>query len=60
MSQADNCYDNAFMESCRGPFKRELEMTEYPSAGAARMIVAEFVRYCHFERKHSSFRYLAP
>ncbi len=29
MSRADNCYDNAFMESCFGTFKTELEMTEY-------------------------------
>ena len=26
MSRADNCYDNAFMESCFGSLKTELEM----------------------------------
>ena len=41
MSRADNCYDNAFMESCWGTFKRELQMTEYESR-AARMVVAEY------------------
>jgi transposase InsO family protein len=28
MSRAGNCYDNAFMESCFGTIKTELEMTE--------------------------------
>ena len=54
MSQADNCYDNAFMESCWGTLKRELEATESESVAAARTVVAEYVRYYRFERKHSS------
>ena len=29
MSRPDNCYDNAFMESCFGTMKRELEMEGY-------------------------------
>ena len=29
MSRADNCYDNAFMESCFGTLKTELEMEAY-------------------------------
>src|SRR5690242_19393433 len=29
MSRAGNCYDNAFLESCFGTIKTELEMTEY-------------------------------
>jgi putative transposase len=60
MSRADNCYDNCFMESCWGTFKRELEMTEYESVAAARTVVAEYVRYYRFERKHSSLGYLTP
>ncbi|MEO2033208.1 MAG: DDE-type integrase/transposase/recombinase [Planctomycetaceae bacterium] len=28
MSRAGNCYDNAFMESCFGTIKNELEMTD--------------------------------
>ena len=60
MSRADNCYDNAFMESCWGTLKRELEMTDYDSVASARMVVAEYVRYYRFERKHSSLGYLTP
>jgi transposase InsO family protein len=60
MSRADNCYDNAFMESCWGTFKLEMEMTEYDGEAAARKAVAEYVRYYRFERKHSSIGYLTP
>ena len=60
MSQADNCYDNAFMESCCGTLKRELEATESESVAAARTAVAEYVRYYRFEREHSSLGYLTP
>src|ERR1700722_5776836 len=60
MSRADSCYDNAFMESCFGTFKREMEMTEYDSVEATRAAMAEYVRYYRFERKHSSIGYLTP
>lgn len=60
MSRADNCYDNAFMESCWSSIKRELEMAEYDSVAAARTVVAEYVRYYRFERKHSAIGYLTP
>ena len=60
MSRADNCYDNAFMESCWGTFKRELEIAEYESIATARKTIAEYVRYYRFERKHSSLGYLTP
>lgn len=60
MSRADNCYDNAFMESCFGTFKLEMEMTEYESVETARAAVAEYVRYYRFDRKHSSIGYLTP
>jgi len=60
MSRADNCYDNAFMESCFGTFKLEMEMTDYESVESARAAVAEYVRYYRFERKHSSIGYLTP
>lgn len=60
MSRADNCYDNAFMESCWGTFKRELEIAEYESVATARKTLAEYVRYYRFERKHSSLGYLTP
>ena len=29
MSDAGNCYDNAFMESCFGTLKTELELSEF-------------------------------
>jgi putative transposase len=60
MSRADNCYDNAFMESCFGTFKLEMEMTDYESVECARAAVAEYVRYYRFERKHSALGYLTP
>jgi putative transposase len=60
MSRADNCYDNAFVESCWCSFKRELEMTEYESVAMAKSTIAEYVRYYRFDRKHSSIGYLIP
>jgi putative transposase len=60
MSRADNCYDNAFMESCFGTVKRELEMTEYQDCRSARREIAEFLRYYGQERKHSALGYLTP
>ena len=60
MSRADNCYDNAFMESCFGTFKTEMEMAEYDREAAARDAVAEYVSYYRFDRKHSSLGYLTP
>ncbi|OWK34542.1 hypothetical protein [Fimbriiglobus ruber] len=44
MSRADNCYDNAFLESCRGTRQRELEMTADDTVPTARTIAAEDVR----------------
>ena len=35
MSRAGDCYDNAFMESCFGTIKMELEMTEYENRQTA-------------------------
>jgi putative transposase len=60
MSRADNCYDNAFMESCFGTFKTEMEMVEYHSVESARSAVAEYIRYYRYERKHSAIGYLTP
>jgi len=36
MSRLDNCYDNAFMESCFGTIKNELGMTDYQSKAKAK------------------------
>ena len=60
MSRASNVYDNAFMESCFGTLKTELEMTEYENYRAARQEIAEYIEYYRSERKHSALGYLSP
>jgi len=60
MSRPDNVYDNAFMESCFGTLKTELEMTEYPHQRTAHKALSEYIAYYNLERKHSSLGYLAP
>ena len=60
MSRADNCYDNAFMESCFGTIKTELEMTEYENQQVARREIGEYIDYYLTERKHSALGYLTP
>lgn len=60
MSRADNCYDNAFMESCFGTLKTELEMTEYEHYQAAKHEVQQYIRYYNFDRKHSALGYVTP
>lgn len=60
MSRAANCYDNAFMESCFGTIKTELEMTEYENQQAARREIGDYLAYYHVERKHSALGYLTP
>lgn len=60
MSRADNCYDNAFMESCFGTFKNELEMTDYESQTTAHNELSEYIRYYVHERRHSALDYRSP
>ena len=60
MSRADNCYDNAFMESAFGTFKTELEMTEYDHQRAARREIGQYIAYYNLERKHSALGYRSP
>ncbi len=60
MSRAANCYDNAFMESCFGTIKTELEMTEYDHCRAARLEIASYLAYYNTARRHSSLDYLSP
>jgi putative transposase len=60
MSRASNCYDNAFMESCFGSIKTELEMTEYDDCRQARTEIASYIAYYNTERRHSSLEYLSP
>ena len=60
MSRAGDCYDNAFMESCLGTIKTELEMTDYQSSRQARKEIARYIRYYDFERRHSAIDYCTP
>jgi len=60
MSRAGNCYDNAFMESCFGTIKTELEMTEYDNVLQARTDIASYLAYYNTERRHSALDYLSP
>jgi len=60
MSRPDNCYDNAFMESCFGTLKTELEMTEYDHQQNARQTIGDYIAYYNLERKHSALGYLSP
>ncbi len=60
MSRAANCYDNAFMESCFGTIKTELEMVEYEDMPTALREIASYLAYYNLERRHSSLDYLSP
>jgi transposase InsO family protein len=60
MSRADNCYDNAFMESCFGSLKTELEMHAYASERIARKEIPDYIRYYNTRRRHSALEYLSP
>ena len=60
MSRANDCYDNAFMESCFGTIKTELEMKPYPNARVARKEIPAFIRYYNTRRRHSALHYLTP
>ncbi len=60
MCRAGNCYDNAFMESCFGTIKTELEMTEYQNGMLARTEIASYLAYYNHERRHSALEYLSP
>jgi putative transposase len=60
MSRPDNCYDNAFMESCFGTLKTELEMGVYADVRAAYAEIHEYLDYDDAKRRHSSLGYLTP
>lgn len=60
MSRAANVYDNAFMESCFGTIKTELEMECYDSESAAREEIGGYLRYYNTRRRHSALGYLTP
>jgi transposase InsO family protein len=60
MSAAESCYDNAFMESCFGTVKTELELVEYASGPEAVRELTSYIRYYNGERRHSSLGYVSP
>jgi transposase InsO family protein len=60
MSAAENCYDNAFMESCFGTVKTELELVQYAEGPEAVRELSEYIRYYNVERRHSSLGYISP
>lgn len=60
MSRAENCYDNAFMESCFGTLKTELEMRAYASERMARKEIPDYIRYYNTRRRHSALEYQTP
>jgi putative transposase len=60
MSRAGDCYDNAFMESCFGTIKTELEMTTYDSFEQALQNIRKYINYYNVLRRHSAIHYLSP
>lgn len=60
MSRSGDCYDNAFMESCFGTIKTELEMTCYASLEEAQREIEEYINYYNAIRRHSSLDYQSP
>jgi transposase InsO family protein len=60
MSDADNCYDNAFMESCFGTLKTELELSDYADSLEAVRELSSYMVYYNQDRRHSSLGYLTP
>jgi len=60
MSAAGNCYDNAFMESCFGTIKTELQLVDYADNPAAVHELSEYISYYNLERRHSGIRYDTP
>jgi len=60
MSGAGNCYDNAFMESCFGTAKTELEFVDYAGDFEARRELLSYIRYYNVERRHSALGYVSP
>lgn len=60
MSRAADCYDNAFMESCFGTIKTELEMSAYETFSAAFQEIEEYINYYNNLRRHSAIEYSTP
>ncbi|MEM6484100.1 MAG: integrase core domain-containing protein [Pseudomonadota bacterium] len=59
-SKRDGHYDNAFMESCFGTMKTELQLEDYASDAEAKREIGQYVDYYNHRRLHSSLGYLTP
>lgn len=61
MSDADNPYDNAFMESCFSRFKAELiQDGAFQNTEDAAIEIADYIEYYNTKRLHSSLGYMSP
>ena len=60
MNRADNCHDNAFMESCFGTLNTEVEMTEYKQHRTAWRVIGEYIASYNLDRKHSALGDMTP
>jgi len=60
MSRAESSGDNAFMESCFGTIKTELEMQPYEHPALAHQEIPGYLRYYNTRRRHSALGYLSP
>jgi transposase InsO family protein len=60
MSRAENGADNAFMESCFGTVKTELELECYETKPGARKEIGRYMRYYNTRRRHSALGYRTP
>ncbi len=54
MRRAGDCYDNAYMESCFGTLKTELEINNYDDLSQARQEISDDINYYNALRRHSS------
>lgn len=60
MSRAGDCYDNAYMESCFGTIKTELEITAYATLEEAQKEIADYINYYNTLRRHSAIGNISP
>ena len=60
MGRAGDYYDNAFIESCFGTIKTEMEMTGYENHGEALKEISSYLAYYNLERKHSALSTRIP
>ena len=60
MSRAGHCCDKAFMKSCFGTLKTEVELTGCADVAEAKRELSEYVGYYNVQRRHSSLGYVSP